>query len=210
MSWLSKTSSNLLKIPAEVLQDIQDITDEIINYTKAKKTKSEAIGTISFLNPYTNKQQATKIVIFPENYKHYNEIAVYNPKENTISVFPYHFKTNDIKLFRQAIIGAIRHEVTHAIDPKFYRKTYPPSTSYLDFDYEFDGISAQIIQRIQDKINNQNRNELMKWMKSSISPLPEYLYPFEKTIIYWKNNKPAWFRKLIQRIYNEVLSVYKI
>lgn len=210
MSWLSKTSSNLLKVPTEVLQDIQDIVDEVINYIENKKKKPEAIGILKLSNPYTKKYQEIRVVILPESS---NSMAIYNPGEKTISIFAYAQKTDNLESLKNWFIAVIRHEITHAVDPKFFRRKYSPKTEYLDLDYEFDGISAEIIQHINDDINDdindQNKQDLLEWIKTPIQ-MPSILYPFKNYISYWKNNKPKWFRKLIQRIYNEVFNVREI
>ena len=84
---------------------------------------------------------------------------------------------------------------------------------YLLDKTEFDAYSQEITKYIEDAYNNTDNKEIIiKWLSSSLFgektknayemlKMPENLYYIIK---FWKENNPIFFKKLRQRIYNEI------
>ena len=177
-----------------------------IDYIKKNKTDAEYIGIVKYDNPYTRKKDEIKIVIFPFDNNFRDAIAVYNTSRNTISLFAYHINTTDLPSLYNEFVEAITHEMTHAIDIKLKTNRNIVEDNYLDRDFEFDGISAQITEHIKNNLNDTNLSDFRNWMRTLSDNVPIVILPFRDYINYWKTNKPNWFGKLIQRIYNEIFS----
>lgn len=204
VTWFSKISSNLVKIPDSVMGEIKQIAEKVIDYVRNDRNEELYLDKIVFINPYTNQEEFFHVVLYPYAEQYKEAMAVYNRDESTITIFAYHQITSNLKKLYNDFVGIIRHEITHAIDIKQRVKKYPADLPYLSRDYEFDAICSQIIQYIENYMNNADRKDLERWMRTLSDPVASILFPFEDYVLYWKKNHPKWFTKLIQRIYNEV------
>jgi len=231
MNWYKvlKFSSYSLEFPKDVYPQIKEIVEKIINfYIKYKKPLLGVtfIGKIIFLDIYSKRQLISKIYITNEvvstkvtlNNKPlaYRDRINGNIYFNIVKEFLQGVK-DDINLVKLTIENQLIHELTHSVDPKIINlnRTYPNIAHRLLTPTEFDSHSKEIISYINTAYKNiKNKDKIKNWVISdkfgeldsiimNILNIPD---PIFRIIQFWKDNKPIFYRKLKQRIYNEVIN----
>lgn len=212
MNWYNKIllASHDFYLSPEILNDIHELSRMLIDYVRKGRYKKEFLETIRIQNPYTGKEESVNVNAEAiDDKSHAGAIAIYDRTINGIYVFPYRLnpKTlNDAQLLKGYQI-ALRHEVTHFLDPKFNNKTeLDVNKNPLLEEYEFDAYSRQITDLIRDNLPNE-KETVGKWLRSqNLIILPKFLSPYFDLLELWRKEKPEFIRRLSVRIYNDCLS----
>ena len=88
MNWykLEKKSSNNIKFPENIEEDINEATEYCVNYYFERRRDEVYIGDIGIFNPYTNKKEEVSIVIIPNPKGLKGTSGTFNPQNRTISI----------------------------------------------------------------------------------------------------------------------------
>ena len=226
-NWYKKYifSSWNLKFPENIYPQVDNIVENIVNfYQNFNDIPSSPlnIGTVSFVNPYNNKNVISNIYI--NNKKviddggtiakrdRVNGNVYFNIFGNLLFKEPTEIELSSLRNFsRQHLI----HELSHSIDPKIVNlnKVYDYS-EYLK-PTEFDAYSKEITEYIKRAYSfPENKNILKEWIigvnfggiDDTIKAILKMPEPIFYIIQYWRDNSPEFYRKLRQRLYNEVLN----
>lgn len=233
MSWLQniiKLSSWNIKFTDDIYGGIDGIAKNAADYY-VNNIKMDDAEAYSITNPYTNAIIELKVVFFSHNSTIKNlstgklqqgVSAVYNPANNTLSLFPYNdnilTSNTDYNMIYKRLKYSIQHEIAHALDPKIYmdrKETVPGSFEYYASPTEFDAYSKQIIEEVKDSDiynNTDNINRLLRWVRSSELSInvPCILSKYIIILEHWQESDRTkntnYIRKFKIRIYNEMFS----
>ena len=213
MNWFKKISSFNLRFTDEIEQDIKEVAKTVLNYYLSKNQEPLAAGVFKFTDPYQNIQRQINIVVLPSSQTS-DQIAHYDSKEKTISIFPYNLQaeiTNENMLLN-AFEDAIKHEAAHVIDPKFRLKPKKKTNIYEYYSpIEFDGYSKQITEQIKREIkNNSNiKPTVEEWLRTDTLQQGNPILNYIEVLTAWdqsdQENNTDYIRRLKLRIYNEAL-----
>jgi hypothetical protein len=213
MNWYKyiKFSSNNLKFPQNIEEQIDRISNECVKYYFSKEDKPIIEESFNFINPYSQEKDNIPVIIHPLTNEFKNTTALFNPQKRSLSIFPYHHNLQNVN--KNSLLNYIKqyiyHELSHAIDPKFLIKDWWRNRKNVDYllrEEEFDAYSKQIEYIIQNNINEKNIENLKTWLRTNDTNLiPNYLNNYKEIIQYWQGNKPIYIKKLKQRIYNSFI-----
>lgn len=213
MSWLykiNKYSSWNIRFSKEIENDIEQISDIITEYYLKKTQEKEAFNW-EFTNNYTNNKDSVLVAILPHS-KNQEQIALYDPANNIINIYPFNLKTQviDKTLIKNVLKNALQHEFTHKIDPKIKNYKEPKNQyEYYTSRLEFDGYAKQIIEDLKNqvKLNPLISTEVLNWLRTP-GKIPTPLKPYEEILSYWnqhdKTSNFEYIKTLKKRIYNEL------
>lgn len=214
MNWYNKIliASRNIRFSEETENDINEITNFIVDYRIKNEQTKEVVGPLTMENPYTKEELKINIGILPTNSLKPGVGAEYDHNTSILWVYVYHIKSKDenrdtlFPLYRTFI----SHELVHAIDPHFSQGIYiKPDKKDNNFltDIEFNGYAKQIVEIVNRKLLDANKiNEIKDWLRTqSIDDLPEDLFSFGGLLSLWKREKPDYIKRLFSRLYNDCI-----
>lgn len=228
MNWYKKVifSSWNLKFPQEIYFQIEEtvslIIPILINLIKLPNSPI-FIKKIESVNIYNNNLISSNIYLNNEFVEKENGFDVPGLRDritgdiylNIYKSFVYNKHSIDINYFRERLTNHIIHELSHSIDPKIVEL----NKVYNIYEYlkptEFDAYSKEITESIKNAYRNKDNKEILKnWIISNSfgEPIPEIINILNMPennyylIQFWRNNQPTFYKKLRQRLYNEVLN----
>jgi hypothetical protein len=227
MNWYKKVkiSSNTLKLPPEIYPQIETIIKNILLFYKNFQSLPSSpiqIGTISFLDKYSNQNVSSNIYINNKFVEQAGNIPaqrdritgnIYFNIYKEVNVFPERIDENYLK---NILTNQLYHELSHSIDPKIIslQKQYPNMSDWSK-PTEFDAYSRELIEYVKNAYQNpQNKESIKQWLVSEsfgetnpeINTILNIPSPLFVIINFWKQNNPIYIKKLKQRIYNEVIN----
>ena len=224
-NWYKNTtySSWNLKTPENIYPQIDNIVNNIVDFYRTLKEVPSTplkIGTVSFLDEYSGNNIFSDIYINNKMVEDDGGTFAKRDRDNGNIYFNI-FKeailngVNEqyLNTLRNFLRGNLIHELSHSIDPKIVDL----DKTYNLYDYlkptEFDAYSKEITDFIKKAYQDKNNREILKdWIVSSdfgiyseeINNILNMPSPLFQIINIWKNNNLKFYRKLRQRIANEV------
>lgn len=249
MNWL-KRATYPVRIPTEINDDISYIVNYITDYFKEKREGNEVIGTLSFKDPYHGDIQKVMVHVSSpakddSTVASYSFEKAYDDKDtffgkkkflgNTLTIYPYNITEEEkTKNLPDVFKGYIKHELTHAIDPKFQQnnkfqgqqKQIELSNkkknegdkfdfyNYYNFLPEFEAFCSQLITNIEGMIeqNYKIKNDVIEWIRSGRNNIPYFLSSSERILSRWiqhdkvSNDKHKFMIIFKNRLYNEIFN----
>jgi len=219
-------SSYNLNFPEEIYSQINETIDSIIlilNNLIELPQSPIFIKKIEFINPYFKKYNFSNIYLNNEFVEQKDGIDIPGIRDritgdiyiNIYKLFIYNKSNIDINYMKKILFNHLIHELSHSIDPKIIELNKEYNMNEYLKPTEFDAYSKEITENIKNSYKDKNnRNILKNWIITDnfghfvpeiikILNMPEHNYYL---IQLWKQESPELYRRLRERIYNEVLS----